>query len=129
MIQEAFSDLTGRVYQPFEEWEQWALKRSDFDPTLLYLVMAGGEVVGTALCYDYPNEGWVRQVAVLRPWRGQGIGLQLLRHIFSEFYRRGKRRVGLSVDSHNLTGATRLYERAGMHVALQFDTYEKKLDI
>src|SRR5207302_844899 len=49
VIQEAFSELAGRVYQPFEEWEQWALKRSDFDPTLLYLVMVGGEVVGTVL--------------------------------------------------------------------------------
>jgi hypothetical protein len=34
---------------------------------------------------------------------------------------------GLGVDSQNLTGATRLYERAGMHVALQHDTYEKEL--
>ena len=42
---------------------------------------------------------------------------------------RGKRRVGLTVDSQNATGATRLYEHAGMHIALQLDTYEKKLNI
>ena len=36
-------------------------------------------------------------------------------------------KVGLGVDSQNLTGATRLYDRAGMHAVLQHDTYEKEL--
>ncbi len=129
VIQEGFSDLTDHVYQPFEGWEQWAIKRNDFDPSLVFLVMAGDEPVGTALCYNYPDEGWVRQISVLRHWRGRGIALQLLYHIFSELYSRGKRRVGLVVDSQNTTGATRLYERAGMHIAFQLDTYEKKLNI
>jgi ribosomal protein S18 acetylase RimI-like enzyme len=31
-----------------------------------------------------------------------------------EFHRRGKRRVSLHVDVDNLTGAVRLYEKAGM---------------
>jgi len=48
-------------------------------------------------------------------------------HFMGEFYRRGVRKVGLGVDSQNLTGATRLYERAGMPIALQHDTYEKEL--
>jgi hypothetical protein len=34
---------------------------------------------------------------------------------------------GDKVDSQNLTGATRLYERAGMHVARIHITYEKEL--
>ena len=53
--------------------------------------------------------------------------MALLLHSFGEFYRRGIDKVGLGVDAQNLTGATRLYERAGMHVALQHDTYEKEL--
>ena len=43
-----------------------------------------------------------------------GLAVALLNHTFGEFYRRGQRRVGLSVDSSSLTGATRVYERAGM---------------
>ena len=129
IIQDAFSDLAHRIYQPFEEWEQWAIKRNDFEPSLVFLVMAREEPVGTALCYNYPEEGWVRQIAVLRQWRGRGIALQLLYHIFGEFYRRGIHRVGLIVDSQNATGAIRLYERAGMHLTLQLDTYEKKMNI
>jgi hypothetical protein len=35
--------------------------------------------------------------------------------------------IGLSVDAANLTGATRLYERAGMHVSQEYVSYEKEL--
>jgi ribosomal protein S18 acetylase RimI-like enzyme len=53
--------------------------------------------------------------------------MALLQHSFGEFYRRGLRRAGLGVDSQNLTGAVRLYYRAGMHVARETITYEKEL--
>lgn len=46
---------------------------------------------------------------------------------FGLFYRRGKRKMALYVDAQSLTGASRLYERAGMHVVRQFDQYEKEL--
>ena len=62
-----------------------------------------------------------------RPWRKQGLGLALLRHAFNEFYRRGKRKVGLGVDAQNLTGALRLYESAGMRIDQAYDTYEKEM--
>ena len=71
--------------------------------------------------------GWVDTLAVLRPWRRKGLGMALLLHSFGEFYRRGRRKVGLGVDSQNLTGAARLYERAGMHVARQYISYQKEL--
>ncbi|KAA0260059.1 MAG: hypothetical protein EDM79_18925, partial [Chloroflexi bacterium] len=61
------------------------------------------------------------------PWRKHGLGLALLQHSFAEFYKRGKRKAGLGVDAENLTGALRLYEKAGMHVHLAFDTYEKTI--
>ena len=56
-----------------------------------------------------------------------GLGLALLHHTFREFYKRGKERVGLGVDATSLTGATRLYERAGMHVQKTFHNYELEL--
>lgn len=62
-----------------------------------------------------------------RPWLKRGIGRALLRHSFNEFYRRGKRKVGLGVDAQNLTGALRLYEGAGMHIDQAYDHYEKEL--
>jgi hypothetical protein len=35
--------------------------------------------------------------------------------------------VGLGVDAQNPSGATRLYERAGMHVAYEAAAFEKEL--
>ncbi len=62
-----------------------------------------------------------------RPWRRQGLALALLYHTFHEFRRRGKKRVGLGADAGSLTGATQLYEKAGMRAVQQMAPYEKEL--
>lgn len=133
-VQDTFRDHFGFVEEPLEE----GLKRfkhfwlaEGFDPTLFFIAMDGKEVAGINLCrphsFDDAEMGWVGTLGVLRPWRKRGLGLALLRHSFNEFYRRGKRKVGLGVDAENLTGALRLYENAGMHVHQAFDMYEKEL--
>ena len=66
-------------------------------------------------------------LGVRRPWRRRGLGRALLLHAFGEFRARGKRGAGLGVDGLNPTGAVRLYEQAGMHVARRFDQYAKPL--
>jgi ribosomal protein S18 acetylase RimI-like enzyme len=66
-------------------------------------------------------------LGVRRPWRKNGLGLALLYHSFSEFYRRGTPIISLGVDAASHTGATRLYQRAGMHVAAEYVSYEKEL--
>ncbi len=133
---DSFRDHFGFVDQPFEEglkrfkhfWED-----ETSDPTLMFLAMDGssGEIAGINLCrpnsFEDADMGWVGTLGVRRPWRKRGLGLALLRHSFNEFYRRGKRKVGLGVDAQNLTGALRLYETAGMHVHQAFDQYEKEL--
>jgi len=132
---ESFRDHFGFVEQPFEDgfrnFIHVMTKYEGFDPTLWFLAMDGDEIAGICLCrpyaYDDPDLGFVNILAVRRPWRKRGLGLALLRHAFNEFYRRGKRKVGLGVDAQNLTGALRLYETAGMHVHRQFDNYEKEL--
>ena len=88
--------------------------------------MAGVNICRPYSVYD-TERGWVRSLGVRRPWRKRGLGLALLRHAFHEFYRRGKRKVGLGVDTQNLTGALRLYENAGMRVDQAYDYYEKEL--
>ena len=126
LIQDAFSEI-GHCIQPFDEWEANAISRRDFDASLVFVAEAAGEVVGVAMGYDMPGGGWIRQVAVERQWRRRGIALQLMRTMLSEFYRRGIRTVGLTVDPQNVTGAPRVYERAGMHVFRQYYTYDKKI--
>ncbi len=101
------------------------------DPTLWFLASAGAEIVGICLCIDGlpddPTGGYVYELGTRPAWRKRGIALALLRHAFAEFRRRGRTAVELDVDSDSLTGALRLYERAGMRPVEQSVTYEKEL--
>ena len=132
---ESFRDHFGFVEQPFEEglrdFIHVMTKYDGFDPALWFLAMDGDEIAGICLCrphgYEDPDIGLVNILGVRRPWRNQGLGLALLRHAFNEFYRRGKRKAGLGVDAQNLTGALHLYEKAGMHVSRQYDSFEKEI--
>jgi mycothiol synthase len=126
VIEEAFADHWGYVPRSFEDFEQGTLRSADFDPSLVFMAFDGQEVAGVAL-NRHRDIAWVGSLAVRRAWRKRGLGLALLLHSFNEFYQRGDRAVGLGVDAQSLTGATRLYEKAGMHVARRYDTYEKVL--
>jgi len=133
--QDIFRDHFGFVEEPFEEgfarFEHMMTEYDGFDPSLWWLAFEGDQLAGICLCrphsYDDPNLGYVSTLGVHRPWRKRGLGLAFLHHAFGEFYRRGKRKVGLGVDAENLTGALRLYEKAGMHVHMQFDMFEKEI--
>ncbi len=126
--EESFQDHWGHISISFEEWEHRSVKRDTFDPSLWFVAFEGDKAVGISLCKQVPGGmGWVSTLGVLRPWRCKGVGMALLLHSFNEFYRRGWRKAGLGVDAASLTGATRLYERAGMHVARQYDSYQKEL--
>lgn len=125
-VEEAFQDHWGHVPAAFEQWVD-RIRGDDFDPSLWFLALAGDEIAGVALCRYNLGMGWVGTLAVRRPWRRTGLGMALLRHAFAEFYLRGERRVGLGVDAQSLTGATRLYERAGMHATLHAAVYQKEL--
>ena len=131
-FEEAQADEWGHERLPYDKWLYYFIEcESKFDPTLWFLACDGDEIVGYALCrWDRPGEpdgSTVRYLAVRREWRRRGIALALLHHTFGEIYRRGKRKVGLGVDATSLTGAERLYERAGMFVFQKTLNYQKQL--
>lgn len=126
-LDEAFADEWGHRSLPFEEWLRLRVDSPDADHSLWFLVRDGDEVAGVARCDDRGEAGFIGALGVRRAWRRRGLGLALLRHAFAEFRRRGKRRAALGVDAENPTGATRLYERAGMHVAIEDVVFEKDL--
>jgi mycothiol synthase len=124
---EAFRDHWGSHESTFEYWEHRKLDRPEFDPSLWMIAWDGDQIAGYSQNRFRMGIGWIGTLGVRRPWRKKGLGLALLQHSFGEFYKRGMTTIGLGVDASNPTGATRLYQRAGMYVASEFATYEKEL--
>jgi mycothiol synthase len=125
---EAFSENWGSHPIPFEDWKRRRLAAPDFDPSLWFIAHDDGEIAGFARCEPRRwGGGWVAALGVRRPWRQRGLGLALLLQSFRAFHERGENRVGLGVDSANETGATRLYERAGMRVVAEDVVWRKEL--
>lgn len=134
--EEAFRDHWGRVPSTLEEeeygWIEWIRWQGEaFDSSLSTLAWDGDQVAGFALGrWHLPldrSRGVVASLAVRPAWRHRGLGLALLRNALGEFHRRGCASVELLVDSESLTGALRLYERAGMRVFRTQIIYEKEL--
>jgi mycothiol synthase len=126
-IEEGFQDHWAHTLRSFGEWQRHML-REQFDPTLWFLAYTDSEIAGAILCHVRADgQGWVEQLAVRRPWRKHGLGTALLYHAFSTFQQRNILNVGLAVDGQSLTGAQRLYERAGMHITMRIGRYEKAL--
>jgi mycothiol synthase len=126
---EAFADEWEYVPLGYEEWRERVFERPRFDPALVPVVWAGDDVV--AFSRNYPKRngdwGWIGTLGVRPAWRRRGLGLALLRESFRRFRETGETTVALGVDVENPTGATRLYERAGMRVFWQADVWQKEL--
>lgn len=71
--------------------------------------------------------GWVQTLGVRPAWCRRGIREVLLRSAFRAFFDHGESTVALQVDAQSPTGATRLYERAGMRVLYRIVVWEKIL--
>ncbi len=132
---EAFRDHFGFIEPPFEhgftDFKHNLIDEPGHDPKFWFVAVDGDKMAGICLCRpadaEDPESGWVNELGVLRPWRKRGIAHALLMHSFAAFYARRQKRAALGVDATSLTGALRLYEKAGMHAARQFDQFEKEI--
>jgi len=127
VIDEAFADHFGHHAEPFERWMAEQEASPSHDLTLWLLARAEGRPVGALTAHVGGDSGWVDYLGVLTACRGRGAGMALLRRSFAMFAERGVRRVILNVDAENPTGATALYERAGMRVINRWDLWERLL--
>ncbi len=125
--QEAFRDHRGHSDLAFEEWAKGFFEHADWSSELSTVVMQGDEVVAATMAFHFFNGGWILQLGVRRAWRKHGLGLAMLYRVFGECFTRGISRVGLGVDAYSLTGATRLYEHAGMKIKNHYVRYEKEI--
>ena len=130
---DSFRDHWSFEPRTYDEWARSHVESSSVDPLLQFLAWDGTDIAGVCLCAPHqsaqPGFGWVDILGVRAPWRRRGLALALLTYAFQEFRARGFDRVGLGVDGESTTGALELYERAGMHVDKQQDTFERQLPL
>jgi mycothiol synthase len=127
--QESFEDSWEHTRMPWDEWTHW-LTPEGYDPSMWVVVDDGDEMAAVSMNRERdaePGVGWVSVLGVRRPWRRRGVGRALLLASFHEFRRRGFHAAALGVDASSLTGANRLYERAGMSVVRRYDIYDGAL--
>lgn len=133
--EEAFEDHWGHIgtieEEGLKEFESEHLQDPNYDPDLWFAAEVNGEWVGMIFGNKStpfgPDYGWVSILGVSREWRHKKIGKALMLQFFQKIKEKGSQKVGLSVDSDSLTGATQLYESVGMRVIEQYVRMEKIL--
>ncbi|HSH04880.1 MAG TPA: GNAT family N-acetyltransferase [Anaerolineae bacterium] len=134
--QDAFQDHWGHISpddpdEDFTLWQKFMATGNNYDPNLWFIALDGSDIAGLSLCRlrgeQHPDMGWVTNLAVRPPWRRRGLGRALLIHSFRALHTLGQQKVALGVDADSITGATRLYEKAGMKPIDQSDTYELEI--
>jgi mycothiol synthase len=102
--------------EPSVAWDEWFVGEVD------------GEWAGVLESADIgadDNAGWVRSLAVLRPYRRRGVGEALLRRAFAAYAAKGRGAAGLGVDLANPTRAARLYRAVGMRPLYEANIYQR----
>jgi mycothiol synthase len=121
----AFAEDPGDHPEPFDRWVEEHVTSPSYDPSLWLLARDGDVPVGAVTASAGDDGGWVDWLAVLATHRRRGIGPAMLRRSFATFASRGLRRAMVNVDAENVTGATAVYERAGMRVVNAWDLWER----
>lgn len=110
LLAEAYADGGGAI-GPCSEWAPALLSDSEFDPNLVFIAEDDrGALSGVAQAW---SSGFVKDVAVARPARRNGVGAALMLTAFAEFRRRGFKAVDLKVRPDN-AAALAFYGRLDM---------------
>jgi mycothiol synthase len=132
----AFRDHWGYTEGRLEEFLHW-MDKPHLRPELWFLaeVEESGQVVGIGLNLIDPDwiaqtgrqEGYVDTLAVLPEHRSRGLGTALLVQSLNALQEAGMEAAHLHADAENLTGAVRLYERAGFRVRKTSIAYQREV--
>lgn len=125
VIEDAFGEWEGRIRRSYDDWRVLMLDREGADPEHFRVAKAGGEVVGAAIVHDSGGTTWIPQLATRADRRGEGIAQELLAQAFQAGRDRGCATGELSTSGR--TGALGLYERLGMRVVAEFQTWHLDL--
>lgn len=130
LLFDSFAEHFGTAPESYEAWSARMQARNSADPGQWWIAEVDGEPAGLAmgdLQYADENGGWVKNLGVLKEYRGRGLGRALLQHALAEFAATGRVKAGLGVDTGNETGALALYESVGMRPLFQADVWERHI--
>jgi ribosomal protein S18 acetylase RimI-like enzyme len=128
-IEEAFRDSDHRATD-YPTWREQIAAESSVSYDEWFVGEVDGEWAGVLQSSDSgkdDGEGWVKCLAVLRPYRRRGVGQALLRRAFAAYAGKGRSKAGLGVDLANPTRAARLYRAVGMTPQYEANIYQRTL--
>ena len=117
----SFTEHHGSAERDAAAWQAMFTGQRAFRPELSVLAVEGGAVVGYVLAYVYEadsaatgvRETHFGQIGVLPQARGRGLASALIAAALRIGAENDCERAGLEVDTDNVTGALRLYEKLG----------------
>lgn len=134
---DAFDGYWGRAQEAAGSYEGWLTSETAFQPHLWVVAwdVSRNEIAGQVrtLVNHAQNDkfnrrqGFVELVAVRKSWRNRGVARALLAKSLQIQRDEGSYEVALSVDSQNISGATRVYESCGFAVVKRTTAYRKLL--
>ncbi|SNT18760.1 Ribosomal protein S18 acetylase RimI [Asanoa hainanensis] len=119
-------------YQPrdYDSWRTYVAGLTTVSWDEWFIAEVDGVPAGILMSADQQleqNEGWIKNLAVLREFRKRGVGGALLRHAFTVYAAKGRTQAGLGVDLSSPTGAANVYLAAGMTAIYEADIFEQKI--
>lgn len=132
---EAFRDHWGFVEPSEEDYQSWLVNETIFQPELWQVAwdIATNEVAGQVRTFiDHEQNklydrrrGYTEFISVRRPFRRRGLARALIALSLRAQKEAGMTESALSVDSENLSGATKVYEDCGFRVMKRMTIYRK----
>ncbi|RSM65193.1 GNAT family N-acetyltransferase [Actinoplanes sp. ATCC 53533] len=126
-IAEAFRD-SDHPATDYETWRKRLADESSISWDEWFVGEVDGQWAGVLQSSDSSaadNDGWVRSLGVLRPYRRRGVGAALLHRAFAAYAAKGRTTAGLGVDLANPTQAARLYRAVGMRPLYEANIYQR----
>jgi ribosomal protein S18 acetylase RimI-like enzyme len=133
---EAFSDAWGATEQTEADWQRFLTDPLAMQTELWRVAWDGDQVAGQVRSFISDEEnarfgrkrGYTESISVRRPWRRRGLARALIGASFPLLRARGMTEAALGVDTENVTGALRVYERCGFVPVTRTTTFRKPLD-
>lgn len=128
ILDTAFRDTPDYLPATYEQWQTQLAALPVIPWDEWYVAEVDGVPAGILQSADQSadqQEGWVKNLAVLREHRRRGVGAALLRRAFAAYAAKGYGHAGLGVDLANPTEAARLYRAVGMTPVYEADIFER----